>query len=510
MITFRLTSDRQYLQIVNHTLKGELRDIKAYFKKKQKGYHFNQLYKRKLWDGCDHFIDKDLRIGVGLWKEVINFGKKYDYEINIENIDQLFNLAFTKDQLEKFTSVLLDGSNIEARDYQLEATHRALKYKFCSLELATSAGKTIIFFLYLAFLKRKGIVKKEGKKALIVVPRTSLVNQTAEKFETDYNTGLMSFNVMQIGGKKKYKEKDFDNCEILISTYQSLLNKPPEFFHNFSVICIDEAHTSKGDSIKNILLNSVNAEYKLGLSGTIKIEEEYSDFFKVQEFLGPLSMVLKASHLIDNNYSPDVYVKMVYLGYPPNEPFVKQYGDLRESGMVGKELFEIEKNFIVNYQPRIDFISAFVSKLEGNTLILFINVKDKYGQRICDKIKEWNEKTYYIDGGVDSSDREGYTDAMEKSSSVILIASYGTFSTGIDLKNVNHIIFAESYKSEITVRQSIGRGMRGLKGKVKVTIYDLIDDLKGYVVKHGLVREKIYKNEKFIVSKHNFDLTRFS
>jgi superfamily II DNA or RNA helicase len=515
LLTFSLTSDKLHLELVSYSHKSELKDFQFYFKKRQKGYLFNRLYKRKLWDGYDHFVTLDketgiARIGVGLWKEILNFSKKYGYQVNIQDLDSLFNIGFTKDQVDKFSSVMLDGSDIDARDYQLEAVFRALKYKFCSLELATSAGKTIIFFLYLAFLKRKGILKSEGQKALIVVPRSGLVGQTAEKFEGDYNTGLMKFNVMSIGGKNKFKEKDFESADIVISTYQSLINRPPEFFKNFRIVCVDECHTSRGNSIRDILLNSTNAEYKLGLSGTIKIEDEYSDFFRIQEYLGPLSMVLKASHLIENNYSPDVYIKMLYLDYPPDEPFVKTYLEMRDAGRAGKDLYDAEKAFIVSYEPRIDFISKFVSKLPGNTLILYINVKDGYGQRICDRIKDWNEHVYYIDGGVDSDDRDGYQRIMESGSGVVLVASFGTFSTGIDLKNVNHIILAESYKSEVTIRQSIGRGMRGLKGKVKVVIYDLIDDLRGYVVKHGAAREKIYVKEKFILSKHRFDLTKFA
>jgi superfamily II DNA or RNA helicase len=201
---------------------------------------------------------------------------------------------------------------------------------------------------------------------------------------------------------------------------------------------------------------------------------------------------------------------MIYLDYPPEEPFVKNYLQLREDGRAGKDMFEAEKGFIVGYEPRIKFISEFVKKLTGNTLILFINIKDQYGQRICDAIKSWNEHTYYIDGGVDDTDRDDYKNVMEKESGVTLVASYGTFSTGIDLKNVNHMIFAESYKSEVTIRQSIGRGMRNLKGKYKVTIYDLIDDLNGYIMNHGSVREKIYRKEKFIVSKHRFNLEKFA
>lgn len=507
MLTFRVTDDRRHLQLVSHDLKGELKDLQLYFRKRQKGYHFNKLYKRKLWDGYDKFIDPELKIGVGLWKEVLNFAKKYEYEINIEGLDELMNLKFTKDQLNTFATVLLDGTGIELRDYQLEAAHRALKYKFCSQELATSAGKTLILYLYLSFLKRKGIVS-QSKKALIVVPNISLVGQTAEKFEKDYATGLINYNVLSVGGTNKYSDEKFKNADLVISTYQSLKNKDSDFFKNFSVLCIDECHTSRGDSIKNILLASTNVEYKLGLSGTIQIEEQYSDFFKIQEYLGPLSMTLKSSFLIDQQHSPNVYIRMVYLDYPETEPFVANYKKLREQGQAGKQLFEAERAFIVGYEPRINFISQFIKKLGGNTLILFINVKDQYGQRICDKIKEWNPYSYYIDGGVDGDDRADFKEAMEREDGAVIVASYGTFSTGIDLKKVNNIIFAESYKSEITIRQSIGRGMRKLAGKHEVTIYDLIDDLDGYIVKHGKAREAIYTKEKFVISKHRYDLSK--
>lgn len=508
MLTFRLADDRHHLQLISYDTKGELKDLQLYFRKRQKGYHFNMLYKRKLWDGYDKFLDADLKIGVGLWKEILNFGKKYDYDINIEGLDDLLNLNFTKDQLDKFASVLLDGTGIDVRDYQLEASHRALKYKFCSQELATSAGKTLILFIYLSFLKRKGIVSRE-KKALIVVPNITLVGQTAEKFDRDYKTGLLDWTVMQIGGTNKYSDKAFANSELVISTYQSLKNRPPEFFKQFSCLCIDEAHTSRGNSIRDILLACSNVEYKLGLSGTIQIEEEYSDFFKIQEFLGPLSMVLKSNFLIDQQHSPNVYIKMVSLKYPETEPFVKKYLEIRRNGRGGKDLFTMEREFIVSYEPRINFIASLCKRLSGNKLVLFINVKDQYGQRICDKIREENENAYYIDGGVGDKDRSDYKERMERGEGVVICASYATFATGIDLRNLNHIIFAESYKSEVTIRQAIGRGMRKLAGKHEVAIYDLIDDLEGYIVKHGQAREKIYRKEKFIVSKHSFDLVKF-
>lgn len=514
MLVFELSADKQHLQLIQHDSKAELKDLQLYFKKRQQGYFHNTLYKRKLWDGYDHFVKskEDVHlIGVGLWREIINFGEKNDYQIEIRGLKDLLNLDFTKEKSDKFTAVLLDGTNpqLTAYDYQLEAVHRGLKYKFCAQELATSSGKTLIFFIYLSFLKRKGVITK-GRKALLVVPRMGLVNQTAEKFQKDYQTGLVEWDIHKIGGKNKFDQRKFDNCDLLISTYQSLLSKPAEFFEQFSVVCIDECHTSRGDSIRDILLASKTVEYKLGLSGTIKIEEQFSDFFKIQEYLGPLSMVVKASFLIDQKHSPNVLVKMLRLKYPTDEPFVQKYLALQEQGGVnGKKMYEIEKAFIVSYVPRIEFISKLCEKLEGNKLVLFTNIKDSYGQRIQDKIRELNPNVYYIDGGVKENDRADYKEIMETGKGIVLVASYGTFAVGIDLKNVNYIIFTESYKAEITIRQSIGRGMRKLIGKQKITILDLVDDLNGYVVRHSKVREKIYLREKFIVTKQDFDLKKF-
>ena len=82
----------------------------------------------------------------------------------------------------------------------------------------------------------------------------------------------------------------------------------------------------------------------------------------------------------------------------------------------------------------------------------------------------------------------------------------GTFATGIDLKNVHHIIFAETTKAEITIRQAIGRGMRKLANKNKVTIWDLVDKLDGYSIRHSEVREKIYIEQSFPIKKHEVNL----
>jgi superfamily II DNA or RNA helicase len=254
----------------------------------------------------------------------------------------------------------------------------------------------------------------------------------------------------------------------------------------------------------------------LGLSGTVKIDEEFSDFFRVQETVGPLVMVLSAKHLIDNGYSPNIKIEMLRLKYNESDPQIQKYWHLKETGKdmyknpkdFGRDMLGIEKGIIFESKERLDFISDLCRKVNKNTLILFSDVKNGYGKMIQSKLLEWNENTFYIDGEVDSVDRDQFKEVLESQNEVIIVASYGTFATGIDSKNLHHIILAESIKAEITLRQAIGRGMRKLAEKNKVIVWDLIDGLDGYSIKHSKVREDIYKEQKFEISKRTVDLVK--
>jgi superfamily II DNA or RNA helicase len=227
-------------------------------------------------------------------------------------------------------------------------------------------------------------------------------------------------------------------------------------------------------------------------------------------------MVLSAKHLIDNGYSPNIKIKAVGLKYDRKNPYLQKYWDLKKNGLemynspkdYGRDMLSLEKGFIFESNERLEFINRLVKKLGKNTLILFSDIKNGYGKKIHQTLLEWNKNTFYIDGEVESSVRDQFKDAMEKNNDAIIVASFGTFSTGIDLKNVHHIIFAESTKAEVTIRQSIGRGMRKLAEKNQVIIWDLIDLLDGYMEKHAKVRQEIYSEQEFEVTKIEVDLTK--
>lgn len=562
MLTFEITQDRKFIKLTEFNLNSEKTDLFNFFKKKSKLAEFNPLVDRGVWDGLDHFITKDGKIAIGLWKEVYSFAEKYGYDCEIIGLSDHLNLTLDRSKYDQFVEKLLDGvtdergNPISPRDYQAEGAFRALKYKFCTQELATSAGKTLIFYIFNSILKAKGVINPEAK-ALIIVPNVSLVGQTAEKFEL-YSNGVVSWKVSTLGGDDKFNQEKFESSDILITTYQSLINFHPSFlesklsslnkklnkakkdekeslqnqivklrnkilwaksyniFSKFSVLNIDETHKSRGNSIQEILISCSEWKYRFGLSGTVKIDEKYSDFYRVQENVGPLVMVLSAKHLTDNGYSPNIQIKVLRLKYNESDPKIQKYWALKKDGKsmytspkdFGRDMLAIEKDIIFESKERLDLISTLVKKLGKNTLILFSDVKNEYGKRIYSKLLEWNTNTFYIDGSVESSDRDSYKNIMEDQDDVIIVASFGTFSTGIDLKNVHHIIFAESTKAEITIRQSIGRGMRKLAGKVKVIIWDLVDLLDGYMVRHGEARESIYRDQKFKVTKNQVDLTK--
>lgn len=505
-------------------------------KKRQEGYMFAPRYKNKSWDGYDKFIiekvnkdtlEKTYKMGIGMLKQAIEALEAEKIPFEIVGLDKFMDSEITPEKINSFIEILLDGvllsdgTQLTTRDYQFESIYRAIKYKFCTQELATSAGKTIIFYVYAAYLKYKKRISKT-QKMLIIVPKIGLLNQTYEAFIEEYNTGLVNLNVMRVGDKYKFKQAAFDECDILISTYQSLKNLPKEIYATFNVIGIDEAHTSKGKTISDIIKASVNASYKFGLSGTIELDKKYSTLFKIQEFIGSLRLIVQSSFLQENKYSPNIHIKVVMLKHKIN-PFLINYAKMKDefsetgcppefasSKEFGKAMFESEKQYLYSSARRLEIITNLVKKLPGNTLILFNNVKDNYGKIIQDSLLQTIEKVHYVDGSVKVKDREGFQVDLESNEGVVIVASYGTFSTGLNLKRLHHIIFAESSKSEITIRQSIGRGMRLYADKNIVNIFDLVDEFpnmsNNYMMNHCNERIRIYKEQKFkyAISSVNF------
>lgn len=495
----KLSENKNFLQVIDCT-DIEFKQLQMSFRKRVKNWRFNPQVKRKLWDGYISYIDSAGRIPVGLWHELTDICKEHGFAVNFENFD-LFKSPFTKEEYLSWVSATSffdkKGNKIEPRDYQLNSVWLILKYKLSISEIATSAGKTLIMYMVLAFLRHKGLLKR----MLIIVPNISLIIQTYEDFQ-DYSNKDTSLNLQMISGQTD-KELNEDTHAV-IGTFQSLVKQPASFFESFDVVCVDEAHFTQAKSVKETLSKCRNVVYRFGLSGTLE-KEDFAERLTLQAFLGPLINKVSAEFLFQNKYATPVQVKVIKLNYLDDDIREKlQQIRKRRNSIDGAKILDIERKLVIESDIRLKYICDLVNKTTKNTLVLFHNVKADYGKKIQERLLELSKDkdVFYVDGETDVNKREYFKQSLEHGENKVLIASFGTFSTGISVKNIHNIVFAESFKSDKIIRQSIGRGMRLHETKEKTNIIDIVDDFtyegdKNFLIRHMEKRLEIYETQGF-------------
>ena len=493
----RITGDKNWIQIYDYT-QSEIEQLRISFTKKIRGWYFNPLVKKKVWDGNIKFIDKFNRIPIGLIEKLHSICKKYNLRLEIENMDDLY-WDFDDDDFDSWIQEFSSKMEKKPRDYQIDAAKQIIKNQRSISEIATSAGKTMIIFLVFSYLKERGFVDR----LLIVVPNTNLILQTLEDFEEYSNEKtLIKFKAQTISGESKTKEQQ--GADVIIGTFHSLARLPDEWFTTVSGVCVDEAHHTNANSVKKTISKCINAKFKFGLSGTL-MQDDTADALTIQAFIGPLINKITPQDLFDKEVATQVNIKIIRLKYSNDELKEKLHFLRQRKGEVdGSKQLSLERDLVVKSKERFKFICELIQKTTKNSLILFQNVKDNYGKRIYDHLREVSDEkeVFYVDGSTSSELRDEYKKSMEEGDNKILIASFGTFSTGISINNLHNVFFIESYKSEKIIKQSIGRGMRLHKGKESVTIIDIVDDLswkgdKNYLLKHGDSRIEIYDQENF-------------
>ena len=458
------------------------KEISEYFTFFVPGYTFVPAYRNKIWDGKIRLFDsRNSQIYMGLIGNVEEFCQERDYTFTHNFVDDDYPLYHAKKFIDDL-QIHARGEPIEVREHQIEGYIHAMRKRRALLLSPTASGKSLIIYLIFRQLQQY-----QNLKGLVIVPTTSLVEQLYSDF-ADYNNDNMEEHLHRV-----YQGKDKESSKpLIISTWQSLYKLPKEYFHQFDYVIGDEAHLFKAQSLTTILTACINAKYRVGLTGTLDGTKTHK--LVLEGLFGPVNKVITTRELIDKNQVSNFEVKCLILKHPDEKCL--EYKD---------KTYQEEIQYLISNEVRNKFIKNLAVSLGKNTLILYQMV-DKHGRILYDMIKDTekigNRKVFFVHGGTDTNDREEIRRIMEIENDAIVVASYGTFSTGINIRNLHNIIFAMPTKSTIRTLQSIGRGLRQSEGKEQATLYDIADDLRykkhmNYTLKHFVERTKIYNDEQF-------------
>jgi superfamily II DNA or RNA helicase len=384
--------------------------------------------------------------------------------------------------------------------YQRDSVFKALQNKMGFIEVATSGGKTFITYLYCRFLVENFFSnnlsdynpEKSKWKILIVVPNKSLCIQLQndfEEYQTKENFKLLTTTIY--AGSKKYND-----AHIVCGTFQSLSNYEQEYFDDFKVFICDELHRAKAYTIQqNIYSKLHNVEFIFGMSGTIP-KYNTLDYINILSIFGQKLLVKTTKQIIDDQLATPVQIEVIKIEYNEDANYSE---DLKANGIVGIEKYREEKRFFQHYRERNRLIIKILKAYKGSTLILVdtIDYVDLLENLLIEEIKGRNISKIY--GQI--KDREVIFDKMRQNDDDIIIATYGTMSTGISIKNLEYIMFVDGGKSEIRIRQSIGRGLRISPKKDLCIVFDFQDYLKGSAfLNHARARNQIYKEQNMPVN----------
>jgi superfamily II DNA or RNA helicase len=461
-------------------------ELAEFFTYEYPGARFTPQFRARLWDGKVRLYDQLRKtLYIGLLHYVQEFCERNGYDVTYKSEITTSN-GITHKQIEQYAASLNPhgrGKPIEIRDYQVEAVKTALDKERTLLLSPTASGKSFIIYTTLRYHL------EAGRKCIIIVPTTSLVEQLFTDFE-DYSSmnGWDTASHVQ----KLYSgfTKEFTK-DVLITTWQSIYLQPKSWFRQFNVIFGDEAHQFKAKSLTTVMEKMDSIRYRIGTTGTLDNKKIHR--LVLEGIFGPVHRVTTTKALMDSNKLATLNIMCVILKY--NE-------ELRKTR--NKNSYQEEMDFIVGFEPRNKFIRNLAIKSTGNTLVLFQYV-EKHGKILYDLIKQKahdGRKIFFVYGGTDVTDRESIRHITESENDAIIIASFGTFSTGINIPSIENVIFASPSKSKIRNLQSIGRGLRMKDGKTACNLYDLADDLhwkswKNHTLNHAAERYKTYAEEDF-------------
>ena len=460
-------------------------ELSSFFTFEVPGAKFMPMYRNRMWDGKIRlFSPGSGEIYVGLLPYIKKFCDRnnVDYIIG-EGVED--DRDVVREVVKGFVKSLKPkskGKSLKIRDYQIDAVYHAIARNRALLVSPTASGKSLIIYALVRYYHMMGL------KTLILVPTTSLVEQMYTDFE-DYGWSSGTYCQKIYQGHDRKVTRD-----VVISTWQSIYKMPKKYFEQFGCIIGDEAHLFKAKSLTGIMTKLHQCKYRFGLTGTLDGTQTHQ--LVLEGLFGAVENIITTKKLIDSKTLADLKIKCIIL----------KHSNIREKMAYAEEL-----QYLVGNENRNKFIQDLLLHIDGNTLCLF-QLVEKHGQILYDQVKDAvkDRKVFFVYGGTNARTREDIRSIVEKEKKSIIIASYGTFSTGINIRNINNIVLASPSKSKIRVLQSIGRGLRLSESKSSILVFDIADDMtykrvRNFTLIHFMERINIYAEQQFVyeISKVN-------
>ena len=443
------------------------------------GHTFVPAFRKRIWDGKIRLFNVHNRLLYhGLLEHLCKFLYVRNYKVEFEH-------DFRQRKSVDLTSVVPQYNvPFAIRDYQLNAINHALTQQRALLLSPTASGKSLIIYILVRYLKLK---------TLILVPTTSLVSQMYNDFR-EYGWDVANNCHTVFAGRDKGSE-----LPVVISTWQSIYKMQQKYFEQYELVIGDEAHGFKSKSLTAIMTKCINAKYRIGTTGTLDGTQTHK--LVLEGLFGKVHKVTTTKKLIDQKHLSPFTINALVLKHP----------DSICHNLKGIN-YQEELEYLISSEARNKYIVNLTIGLERNTLLLFRFV-EKHGQLLYDMIKENtnDRKIFFVYGGTDTDTREQIRAIVESERNAVIVASYGVFSVGVNIRNLHNIIFASPSKSRIRNLQSIGRGLRLSDKKEIATLYDIADDLKfknkkNYTLEHFEERVKTYKEENFPLATYHIQL----
>lgn len=445
--------------------------MKELFTQYVEGFQYMPRFRAGSWNGktCMMTTFHNL-LPYGLLIDLIRFHKKH-FPNNDLSVDDDVKKLFKGPKLK-----IKEDLTLEPRFYQRESVKTCLIRKRGIIRSATASGKSLIIsYIIKTLFENKNLTNVN--RALLFVPTVSLV----EQFYTD----MLEYGIpKEIIGRVYTKRKEWD-LPITISTWQTLMNNHDKL-PNYECIISDEVHQVKSHELKKILVKAINADYRLGFTGTLHSGE--LDNWNVKSYLGPVLKEYSSGFLAEKGFVSKCNVHILGMEYNDGNNIEGTYDEV--------------KDIIFTNRSRINVISNLIDRLDHNVLVLVGKV-EKEGDFLLDELSDIKKEVVFLSGRDSVDEREKWRIEMSKRNDIALIATYGIFQAGINIPNLKYIILAAPFKSKIRVLQSIGRALRKHENKEDgAHIFDILDHVK-YLEKHGDVRYRFYDSEKFTINEYN-------